>query len=152
MTFRLQTGLALGGYLCIHGLMSRDRQLVIDTVALGSLSASEIAFRTIWQLISRGTFESGAIFTEERLAGLLSISRTPLRETARRLEGLGLLERKAARAAARLSGALQKLTGSEGPADLAQAHDHADRCCASRDHAEGRLARRGKRISVFEGR
>ena len=31
-------------------------------------------------------------------------------------------------------------------------HDYADRCYASRDYAEGRAARREKRIPVFEGR
>jgi DNA-binding FadR family transcriptional regulator len=132
--------------------MSTDRLLVLDTAALATLSASEIAFRTIWQLISRGTFESGAIFTEERRAASLSISRPPLREAAHRLEHLGWLEREAMRAAARLSGTLQQLTRREGPADLALAHDYADRCCASRNYAEGRAARREKRIPVFEGR
>src|ERR1700722_12985870 len=93
--FALTRGLRFPNDLCIHGLMNTEVPLVIDTAALAGLSASEIAFRTIWQLISRGTFESGAIFTEERLAALLAISRTPLREAARRLEDPGLLEREA---------------------------------------------------------
>jgi DNA-binding GntR family transcriptional regulator len=95
--FALTRDLRFPNDFCIHGLMNTEAPLVIDTAPLAGLSASEIAFRTIWQLISRGTFESGAIFTEERLAALLSISRTPLREAARRLEDLGLLEREAAR-------------------------------------------------------
>jgi enoyl-CoA hydratase len=53
-------------------------------------------------------------------------------------------------AAARV--AFQELTRREGPPDLARAHDYADRCYASRDYAEGRAARREKRIPVFEGR
>ena len=44
-------------------------------------------------MISDGGLPPGSIHTEEKLAASLSVSRTPVREAARRLEGLGLLER-----------------------------------------------------------
>ncbi|MEJ1977720.1 MAG: GntR family transcriptional regulator [Acetobacteraceae bacterium] len=69
----------------------------LDYAPLSGLSAPELAFRTLWQQISQGTLAPGALFTEERLASSLSISRTPLREAVRRLEELGLIEREASR-------------------------------------------------------
>jgi enoyl-CoA hydratase len=53
-------------------------------------------------------------------------------------------------AAARV--AFQELTRHDGPPDLTRAKDYADRCYASSDYAEGRLARREKRTPRFEGR
>ncbi len=60
-------------------------------------SAAEAAFRRLWTLISQGEYAPGSLHTEEQLAAALAISRTPLREAARRLEDLGLLEREPSR-------------------------------------------------------
>lgn len=85
------------GALWIHGSVNTVATLPLDYQPTGGLSASELAFRAVWQRISHGAIEPGALLTEERLAASLSISRTPLREAVRRLEDLGLVEREASR-------------------------------------------------------
>ena len=83
--------------LWIHGSVDTDAPKLLDFPLTSGLSAPELAFRSLWQMISLGTIKPGALLTEERLAASLSISRTPLREAVRRLEDLGLIEREASR-------------------------------------------------------
>ncbi len=86
-----------GVALCIHGYVDTHTPLPRDFPASIGLSAPDLAFRSLWQMISQGTIAPGTLLTEERLAASLSISRTPLREAVRRLEDLGLVEREASR-------------------------------------------------------
>lgn len=58
------------------------------------VSVSESAFQQLVRLITLGTILPGADVTEGDLAASLDISRTPLRDAVRRLEGMGLLTRR----------------------------------------------------------
>jgi DNA-binding GntR family transcriptional regulator len=60
-------------------------------------SAADVAFRELWRAIVSGKLAPGVRVTEEELARMLAISRTPLRETIRRLERIGLLTRQLGR-------------------------------------------------------
>lgn len=59
----------------------------------GRLTSSEWAFMELWQKIVRRELSPGEKISEETLAEMLSISRTPLRDAIRRLEEVGLLVR-----------------------------------------------------------
>jgi DNA-binding GntR family transcriptional regulator len=60
----------------------------------GSFSAAEWAFRELWQKIVRRELKPGERVTEETLADLLQVSRTPLRDAIRRLEQANLIIRQ----------------------------------------------------------
>lgn len=57
-------------------------------------STSDWIFIEIWQQIVRGDLPPGERLTEEGLADMLDVSRTPLREAIRRLEETNLLVRQ----------------------------------------------------------
>lgn len=65
----------------------------MDVVALQKTTLSDQALERMTELIIRGDLEPGARVQEAVLARQLGISRGPLREAIRRLEGRGLLER-----------------------------------------------------------
>jgi len=58
------------------------------------LSASDWAFQDLWSRIVRGELAAGSRMTEDALAELLDVSRTPLREAIVRLQEIGLLQRQ----------------------------------------------------------
>lgn len=62
-----------------------------------SENLSELAHRTVKDLILSRTLKGGDVIIEGRLAEALKISRTPLREALVRLEGEGLLVKQASR-------------------------------------------------------
>ncbi|HPF46169.1 MAG: GntR family transcriptional regulator [Alphaproteobacteria bacterium] len=57
----------------------------------------ERTYRTISEMILNGNFSYGDPLQERRLAELLNVSRTPVREAINRLEAEGLVERNAGR-------------------------------------------------------
>ncbi|AJD90230.1 GntR family transcriptional regulator [Jeotgalibacillus malaysiensis] len=59
-----------------------------------SSSAYVLAYETIRDRILNGELEGGTKLTEERLAEELGVSRTPIRESIRRLEQEGLIKKK----------------------------------------------------------
>lgn len=61
------------------------------------MTAAELVFRQLLGAIIGGELPAGSIETEERLAARYKVSRTPLRDAVRRLEGLGLFVREPAR-------------------------------------------------------
>lgn len=63
----------------------------------GSISAiklSAVAYGAVLDMILRGTIAAGELVTERQIAARLGMSRTPVREAVRRLEGEGTLERQ----------------------------------------------------------
>lgn len=54
-------------------------------------------YRRLEDMIFTGALKSGEVLTERRLADLLEVSRTPLRDALLMLEGEGLLKRRGAR-------------------------------------------------------
>jgi DNA-binding GntR family transcriptional regulator len=58
---------------------------------------SNQAYNSVSEMIRRRRLRGGEVIVEARLAELLSISRTPLREALQRLEGEGLVVKGAAR-------------------------------------------------------
>lgn len=63
----------------------------------GGITVAERIFRTLLRRITLGELPPGSDVTEEGLAASLEVSRTPLREAVRRLEGMGILGRRANR-------------------------------------------------------
>ena len=55
---------------------------------------STVAYSAVLDMILRGTIAAGELVTERQIATRLGISRTPVREAVRRLEGEGTLERQ----------------------------------------------------------
>lgn len=55
---------------------------------------STVAYGAVLEMILRGTIAAGELVTERQIAARLGISRTPVREAIRRLEGEGTLERQ----------------------------------------------------------
>lgn len=66
----------------------------IATDDSSDVSLSERAHRTLTNMLLTGELEPNEVLTERQLALRLGISRTPLREAVRRLEGARLLERQ----------------------------------------------------------
>ncbi|MEM6847843.1 MAG: GntR family transcriptional regulator [Pseudomonadota bacterium] len=69
-------------------------------VALGassSINLTNLAYRSVAHMIQARRLRGGDIIVEARLAGVLGISRTPLREALQRLEGEGLVRKTANR-------------------------------------------------------
>jgi DNA-binding GntR family transcriptional regulator len=59
------------------------------------MTAAEMVFRQLLNAIISGELAAGSVETEERLAARYRVSRTPLRDAIRRLEGLHLFTREA---------------------------------------------------------
>ena len=76
--------------------MNDVAETVAETLAGESsdFSLSERAHRTLMNMLLTGELEPNEVLTERQLALRLGISRTPLREAVRRLEGARLLERQ----------------------------------------------------------
>jgi DNA-binding GntR family transcriptional regulator len=55
---------------------------------------STVAYGAVLDMILRGTIAGGELVTERQIAARLGMSRTPVREAVRRLEGEGTLERQ----------------------------------------------------------
>src|SRR5205814_1053037 len=55
---------------------------------------SVVAYGAVLDMIARGTIAAGELVTERQIAMRLGMSRTPVREAVRRLEGEGTLERQ----------------------------------------------------------
>src|SRR5258708_33406513 len=55
---------------------------------------SVVAYGAVLNMIARGTIAAGELVTERQIAARLGMSRTPVREAVRRLEGEGTLERQ----------------------------------------------------------
>ena len=55
---------------------------------------SAVAYGALLDMILRGSIAPGELVTERQIAALLGMSRTPVREAVRRLEGEGTLERQ----------------------------------------------------------
>jgi DNA-binding GntR family transcriptional regulator len=55
---------------------------------------STVAYGAVLDMILRGAIAPGELVTERQIAARLGISRTPVREAVRRLEGEGTLERQ----------------------------------------------------------
>jgi DNA-binding GntR family transcriptional regulator len=55
---------------------------------------SVVAYGALLDMVLRGSLASGELVTERQIAARLGISRTPVREAVRRLEGEGTLERQ----------------------------------------------------------
>lgn len=72
----------------------------MDTLASDHLDAgdsqklSAVAYGAVLDMILRGTIAAGEPVTERLIAARLGMSRTPVREAVRRLEGEGTLERQ----------------------------------------------------------
>jgi len=63
----------------------------------GTQSLTAKAYEAIADMIRRRRLKGGEVIVESRLAGLLNVSRTPLREALLRLEGEGLVVRGSGR-------------------------------------------------------
>jgi DNA-binding GntR family transcriptional regulator len=69
--------------------------LVLDDLEAGdSRKLSVVAYSALLDMILRGTIAAGEPVTERLIAARLGMSRTPVREAVRRLEGEGTLERQ----------------------------------------------------------
>ena len=72
----------------------------MDTLALDDLDAGDgqklsvVAYGALLDMILRGEIAAGEPVTERLIAARLGMSRTPVREAVRRLEGEGTLERQ----------------------------------------------------------
>lgn len=55
---------------------------------------STVAYGAVLDMILQGTIRAGELVTERQIAARLGMSRTPVREAVRRLEGEGTLERQ----------------------------------------------------------
>ncbi len=63
----------------------------------GGVNLSNLAYRSISEMIRDRRLRGGDVIVEQRLAEALGISRTPLREALQRLEGEGLVRKTANR-------------------------------------------------------
>ena len=61
------------------------------------LNLSNQAYASVSEMIQQRRLKGGALIVESRLADMLGISRTPLREALQRLEGEGLVVKCAGR-------------------------------------------------------
>ena len=61
------------------------------------LNLSNQAYASVSEMIQQRRLKGGALIVESRLADMLGISRTPLREALQRLEGEGLVIKGAGR-------------------------------------------------------
>jgi DNA-binding GntR family transcriptional regulator len=61
---------------------------------VSSEKLSTVAYGAVLDMILRGTIAPGELVTERLIAARLGMSRTPVREAVRRLEGEGTLERQ----------------------------------------------------------
>ena len=69
--------------------------LIQDEVDTGdSQKLSVVAYGALLDMILRGAIAAGEMVTERQIATRLGMSRTPVREAVRRLEGEGTLERQ----------------------------------------------------------
>jgi len=72
----------------------------MDTLVPDSLESGDgqklsvVAYGAVLDMILRGVLNSGELVTERQIAARLGMSRTPVREAVRRLEGEGTLERQ----------------------------------------------------------
>ncbi len=64
---------------------------VKPTVPINQLSLSQVAYMHIKNMILSGELKGGDKISEEKIAAMLNISRTPIREAVRRLEKYGLV-------------------------------------------------------------
>ncbi|WP_299732215.1 GntR family transcriptional regulator [Devosia sp.] len=60
----------------------------------GDVSLSDFAYKQILELLLSGRLQAGAVLQERKLAEMLSISRTPVREALGRLEAESLVSRR----------------------------------------------------------
>ena len=82
-------------YTCIHmPMLNLLKQPAFERPTTG-MTAAEVVFRQLLGAIISGDLPAGTIETEERLALRYQVSRTPLRDAIRRLEGLRLFKREA---------------------------------------------------------
>lgn len=58
------------------------------------MTVAEATFRKLLRLVTLGKIPPGADVTEEGLASTMKVSRTPLRDAVRRLEGMGIFVRR----------------------------------------------------------
>ena len=72
------------------------------------LSQGEAAYRDLMRAIRRGRYRPGDRLRETEVAASLSLSRTPVREALRRLEGDGIVEHRA-----RIGAVIRTLSQSE---------------------------------------
>jgi DNA-binding GntR family transcriptional regulator len=63
----------------------------------GGVNLSNLAYRSISEMVRDRRLRGGDVIVEQRLAEALGISRTPLREALQRLEGEGLVRKTANR-------------------------------------------------------
>ena len=66
----------------------------MDGIASPDPKLSAVAYGAVLDMILRGTIAPGELVTERQIAAHLGMSRTPVREAVRRLEGEGTLERQ----------------------------------------------------------
>ena len=71
-----------------------DTLVADDLVAGDGQKLSVVAYGALLDMILRGAIAPGELVTERQIATLLGMSRTPVREAVRRLEGEGTLERR----------------------------------------------------------
>jgi DNA-binding GntR family transcriptional regulator len=69
----------------------------VELVRAGGLNLSNLAYKSISEMIRHRHLRGGEMIVEARLADSLGISRTPLREALQRLEGEGLVVKGAGR-------------------------------------------------------
>src|SRR6202035_2091913 len=73
---------------------------VMDTLLSEDLESGDgqklsvVAYGAVLDMILRGTIAAGELVTERQIAARLGMSRTPVREAVRRLEGEGTVERQ----------------------------------------------------------
>jgi DNA-binding GntR family transcriptional regulator len=84
------------GFLAHTRYTSRamDTLITEDLEAGDGQKLSVVAYAALLDMILRGAIVAGEMVTERQIAGRLGISRTPVREAVRRLEGEGTLERQ----------------------------------------------------------
>lgn len=71
-----------------------DTLIPQETGTGDSQKLSVVAYLALLDMILRGTLAAGELVTERQIAVRLGMSRTPVREAVRRLEGEGTLERQ----------------------------------------------------------
>ena len=71
-----------------------DTLLSEDAGAGDTQKLSVVAYGALLDMILRGAVPAGELVTERQIAARLGMSRTPVREAVRRLEGEGTLERQ----------------------------------------------------------
>jgi DNA-binding GntR family transcriptional regulator len=79
-----------------------NQQLPVSTAeppneAAGEVSLSEFVYGRVLDMLLSGTLRAGAVLQERRLAEMLEVSRTPVREALGRLEAEALVSRRQGR-------------------------------------------------------